>query len=227
MLNITPACKSKYPGAVAGVLAMGNVINPKQSAALQREKERLQDQLISDYAGQDRKSLRRHPILKAYHDYYRVFKKTYHVQLQLESVVWKKKRIPSIAALVEAMFMAELKNLLLTAGHDLKRLTSPIQLDTATGSEEYVRINGTAQRLKPGDMYIADRDGVLSSVLYGPDRRSRIQPDTREVIFTVYAPPGIGEDPVSSHLEDLQFYVASTSPDAETLHLGIYSVTKA
>jgi len=38
-----------------------------------------------------------HPILKAYQEYYRRFKKTYHVQLQLESLLFKGKSIPSVA----------------------------------------------------------------------------------------------------------------------------------
>ena len=58
-------------------------------------------------------------MIQAYAAYYERFNKTYHVQLQLESVALKGKSIPRVSALVEAMFMAELENLLLTAGHDL------------------------------------------------------------------------------------------------------------
>jgi hypothetical protein len=50
--------------------------------------------------------------IKTYHDYYKRFKKTYHILLQLESIVFKNKSIPKVSSLVEAMFMAELKNLL-------------------------------------------------------------------------------------------------------------------
>ncbi len=59
--------------------------------------------------------------LPAYASYYRAFDKTYHVLGQLKSVAVKGKAIPSVAALVEAMFIAELHNGLLTAGHDLAR----------------------------------------------------------------------------------------------------------
>lgn len=44
---------------------------------------------------------------------------------------------PSVAALVEAMFIAELKNLLLTAGHDLDAVELPLKLDIARGGERY------------------------------------------------------------------------------------------
>jgi DNA/RNA-binding domain of Phe-tRNA-synthetase-like protein len=116
---------------------------------------------------------------------------------------------------VEVMFVAELKNLLLTAGHDLDAVQVPVKLDVAEGSERYIRLNGQEQGLKPGDMMIADAQGVISCVLYGPDRRTRITPETRQVLFTVYAPPGIGEQAVHDHLQDIQANVLLVAPQAD------------
>ena len=162
------------------------------------------------------------PVLEAYNAYYRQFKKTYHVQLQLESVVFKGKSIPSVAALVEAIFVAELKNLLLTAGHDLAAAQKPVRVDVAEGSERYIRLNGQEQQLKPGDMMIADAEGVISSVLYGPDQRTRITAGTKQVLFTVYAPPGIGEEAVRAHLEDIRDNVLLVAPQAQVETLKVY-----
>lgn len=61
-------------------------------------------------------------VLKAYRAFYKAFGQTYHVQLQLESVVHKGKSLPSVSLLVDANFMAELKTLVLTTGHDADRL---------------------------------------------------------------------------------------------------------
>jgi DNA/RNA-binding domain of Phe-tRNA-synthetase-like protein len=142
--------------------------------------------------------------------------------MQLESVALKGKPIPRVAALVEAMFVAELKNLLLTAGHDLDVVQPPIQLDVARGSECYVRLNGQEQMLKAGDMFIADTEGILSSVIYGPDRRTQIRPDTRRALFTVYAPPGIKEQAVYRHLQDIEANARLIAPEAETELLRVY-----
>ncbi len=215
MFTVSEAWKKAYPGAVVGVLAMRDVVNPKVHAALERRKEELERQLRSRFADYDRAALKALPAIQAYDDYYKAFKKTYHVQLQLESVVFKGKAIPRVAALVEAMFMAELKNLLLTAGHDLEAVQKPVKLDVAEGSERYVRLNGREQMLKPGDMMISDAEGVISCVLYGPDRRTRITPQTRQVLFTVYAPPGIGERAVHDHLQDIQANVLLVAPQAD------------
>ena len=201
---------------------MRNVVNPEGHAALDKRKEELENQLRSRFSDCDRAALKALPTLQAYNDYYRRYKKTYHVQLQLESVVFKGKAIPRVAALVEAMFMAELKNLLLTAGHDLEAVQMPVKLDVAQGSERYVRLNGEEQELTPGDMMIADAQGVISSVLYGPDYRTRITPETRQVLFTVYAPPGVGEQAVYDHLRDIQANVLLVAPEADVELLKVY-----
>ncbi|MGZ9226947.1 MAG: hypothetical protein ACXW4M_15465, partial [Anaerolineales bacterium] len=145
MFEVTSAWKSAYPEAHAGVLVMRAVSNPAHDPVLENRKAALEEGLRSQFSGQDRATIASHPVLQAYNEYYRRFKKTYHIQLQLESIVLKGKSIPSVAALVEAMFMAEMKDLLLTAGHDLDTLHLPLTLDVATGTERYTLLRGDEQ----------------------------------------------------------------------------------
>ena len=222
MFIVSEAWKRAYPGAAVGVLVVRNVLNPQRHASLDKRKEELEDRLRSRFSTYDRAALKALPTIQAYNAYYKHYKKTYHVQLQLESVVFKGKPIPRVAALVEVMFVAELKNLLLTAGHDLDAVQMPVKLDVAEGSERYIRLNGQEQELKPGDMMIADAQGVISCVLYGPDRRTRITPETRQALFTIYAPPGIGEQAVHDHLQDIQANVLLVAPQADVELLEVY-----
>ncbi|MFN8595961.1 MAG: hypothetical protein U0559_07240 [Anaerolineae bacterium] len=69
---------------------------------------------------------------------------------------------------------------------------------------------------------MADRAGVISSILYGPDQRTAITADTRRVMFAVYAPPGIEAEDVQHHLEDIQQYVRLVSPEAQVDLLEVY-----
>lgn len=223
MFTVSEEWKTTYPGAAVGVLAMGDVANPKVHAGLDEKKIALEEQARARYAGYDRGALRALPELQAYHAFYKRFKKTYHVQLQLESIIMKGKSIPRVAALVEAMFMAELQDLILTAGHDLDAVQLPAGVDVADGSERFVRINGQEQQLKAGDMMISDAQGILSSVLYGPDRRTQITPTTTRVLFTAYAPPGIGEEKVRDHLQNIRDNVLLVSPQATVDLLEVYS----
>ena len=222
MFNVTSAWESAYPDAHVGVLVMREVSNPAQHTDLARQKTALEEQFRTQFAGQDRALIASHPILRSYNEYYRHFKKTYHIQLQLESIVLKGKSIPSVAALVEAMFMAEMKDLLLTAGHDLDALQLPLTLDVATGSETYSLLRGEEQILKPGDMMISDQMGVVSSIIYGPDQRTQITAGTHNVAFTAYAPAGIELQAVERHLENIRDYVMIIAPQAQVESLNIY-----
>jgi DNA/RNA-binding domain of Phe-tRNA-synthetase-like protein len=215
---VTEAWRAVYPGAAVGVLALTGVANPAQHPALDARKAALEQSLRERYGGLDRAALAQLPVLQAYAGYYKRFKKTYHVGLQLESVVFKGKSLPNVAALVEAMFMAELQDLLLTAGHDLDRLALPLTLDIAQGTETYILLRGDPQTLKAGDMFIRDGDGVISSIIYGPDRRTQITPDTRAVVFTVYAPPGVGVEAVETHLDTQLTNVRVITPEAAVVH---------
>jgi DNA/RNA-binding domain of Phe-tRNA-synthetase-like protein len=138
------------------------------------------------------------------------------VRAQWESVALNGKSIPSRAALVEAMFMTELKNLILTAGHDLSAVARPVRVGVTEEGDRYVLMNGNEKALSAGDMMMVDGEGVIASVVYGPDRRTRISPETREVLFVAYAPAGVGEDAVRRHLDDLCANVVLVAPEALT-----------
>jgi DNA/RNA-binding domain of Phe-tRNA-synthetase-like protein len=222
MFEVTSAWKTTYPEALAGVLVMRAVSNPQHHPELESKRAALEEELRAQFSGQDRATIASHLVLQAYGEYYRQFKKTYHIQLQLESIVLKGKSIPSVAALVESMFMAEMQDMLLTAGHDLNILHLPLTLDVATGTERYTLLRGEEQTLKPGDMMISDQAGVISSIIYGPDQRTQITPETRNVVFTVYAPPGISEQTVTAHLHHIQEYVISFAPQAQVEMLKVY-----
>jgi DNA/RNA-binding domain of Phe-tRNA-synthetase-like protein len=158
-------------------------------------------------------------VLGAYVDYYRSRGSTYHVKAQRESVARKGKPIPSRAALVEAMFMAELRNLILTAGHDADALDPPVRVDVTRHGDRYLLLNGREAVLKDGDMMIADRSGIISSILHGPDQRTRLTARTRNVLFLAYAPAGIGARAVRDHLDDIRANVELFAPRAHTEQL--------
>ena len=222
MFQVSDAWKAAFPEAHAGVLVMNEVENPPRHDVLEEQKTLLEKQLRERFAGQDRAAIRMLPVLQAYEAYYRLFTKTYHVQLQLESIVFKGKSIPSVAALVEAMFMAEINNLLLTAGHDLDTLQLPVTLDVSKGGERYTLLRGQEQEMKPGDMFMADVGGIISSILYGPDQRTQIQGQTRNVMFTVYAPAGIPEEAIVKHLQEIQHNVLLVAPRAQVELLKVF-----
>jgi hypothetical protein len=65
-------------------------------------------------------------------------------------------------------------------------------------------------------MMMRDGAGIVSSVLRGPDLRTRITPETRSVVFAAYAPTSVGEDAVRFHLEHIRANVQLVTPEALT-----------
>jgi DNA/RNA-binding domain of Phe-tRNA-synthetase-like protein len=222
MITLSEQWITRYPDAHIGILEMQNVSNPADCPLLDVKKKDIESLLRAKFTDGGKPAIRSLPVMQAYKAYYRNFKKSYHVQQQVESIVLKGWSIPSVAPLVESMFMAELKHGLLTAGHDFDVLQPPIVVKVASGSEVYIRLNGQEQMLKTGDMYIADSVGVMSAIIYGPDQRTQITSDTRNVIYTVYAPSGISVSQVEDHLQELRDNVMLVTPDAQVTELHIY-----
>jgi DNA/RNA-binding domain of Phe-tRNA-synthetase-like protein len=203
----------RYPGAMVGMLAVRGVANCAGHQGLQAAKDRIVSELRARFPSAD--ALKADPVLQAYRAYYRLFGKSYHVAAQLESVALKGRSLPSVNGLVDAMFAAELKNRLLTAGHDLAVLSPPFTVGAAAGGERYTTMRGEEKEPKAVDMMISDSAGVLSCILHGPDQRSRITADTRSAVYFVYAPAGVGEDPARAHLEDIRSLVLLLCPEAD------------
>jgi DNA/RNA-binding domain of Phe-tRNA-synthetase-like protein len=223
MFEVTTVWKKLYPQSAIGILALQGVANPSTSTTLDEEKNALEHELRQRYAGFSRAELRALPSVAPYVTYYKRFKKTYHVLQQLESVALKGKSIRHTAALVEAMFMAELSNHLLTAGHDLDVVQGDVSVTVSTGRETYTGIGGRELNTKEDDMMITDESGILSSIVYGPDQRTRIMPETTRVLFTVYAPDGIHIQLLWHHLNTLRRLAAMISPEAEVVEELILS----
>ncbi len=217
LLEVDPAWREAHPGAAVGLIAFRGVSNPATHDRLNAVAAKLEEDIRSRLGDVGRETLRATPPLPAYAAYYKRWGQRYHVGMQLESVAQKGKSIPRVAALVEAMFIAELRNLLLTAGHDLGEIELPVRLGVGAG-ESFTASNGQEQTVKPGDMVIADARGrVLSAIITGPSDVARIGPATTSALFYCYAPPGIDPATVSAHLDDLERNVRLIAPDAETV----------
>lgn len=214
VLTVSPAWTEAHPDATYGLIAFRGVQNPPSHDGINAAATDLETSLRERFTADARDTLRATPPLPAYAAYYKRWGQRYHVGMQLESVALKGKPIPRVAALVEAMFVSELANLLLTAGHDLDLLTLPVVLDAGAG-QEFTAPGGKPQAVKDGDMFTADAEGrVLSAVITGPSDFARISPDTTAALFYAYGPPGISADAMSAHLDAIARNLRLISPNA-------------
>ena len=214
-VGISDAWKQSFPGASIGMLLVSGVDNSRRDTPLEQRKEAIVDEVREAFTGFSRADLLELDVLQAYRTYYKKFDKTYHVQLQLESVLHKGKSLPKVSPLVDANFAAELKTMVLTAGHDVDQLEPPVSIDVTDGSEEFVQMNGSSKTLKSNDMKMSDGKGPSCTIIYGQDNRSPISPKTTRALYVSYAPAGVGREVVASHLEMLKTHIALFAPDAE------------
>jgi len=153
-------------------------------------------------------------VMSSYNRYYKRFSKTYHVLLQLESIVLKGKDLPDVCPLVDANFTAEVERLVLTAGHDAEKLYGPILMDVSREGDHFTQMNGTSKAILTGDMIMRDAHDVSCSIIYGQDNRSPISSGTSHVLYVAYAPAGVPAETVDAHLRSIEENIRLFSPTA-------------
>jgi DNA/RNA-binding domain of Phe-tRNA-synthetase-like protein len=150
--------------------------------------------------------------MSAYVRYYKRFGKTYHVQLQVESIVSNGKSLPNVTPLVDANFVAEVETLVLTAGHDVAKLQGAVSIDASCDGDQMTQMNGALKPLLAGDMIMRDDKGVCCSIIYGQDDRSAISPETSHVLYVAYAPAVVPAEAVDAQLRKIEENVRLFSP---------------
>jgi len=200
----TDGWRAAHGGATIGVLELSGLDNHRASPQLTERKRAIEAGLRERYHGYTRQDFLALPVMADYDRYYKRFNKTYHVQLQLESIVLKGKPLPDVSPAVDANFMAEVETLILTAGHDAQQLTRPVVIDVSRDDDQMTQMNGTSRAVRAGDMIMRDAGGVSCSIIYGQDARSPITPETSRVLYVAYAPAPIAPDVVERQLRGVE-----------------------
>lgn len=214
MLSIaaTDAWRDNHLGGIIGLLELSGIENIKASSSLDKRKRSTEASLREKYqnfTGQEFLAL---PVMSAYETYYKHFDKTYHVLLQVESIVLKGRSLPNVIPLVDANFIAEVETLVLTAGHDVAKLHEPITIDVSREDDQMTQMNGTSKVIRAGDMIMRDTDGISCSIIYGQDNRSLITAETSHVLYVAYAPAGVPAEIVDSQLQKIEKNIRLFSP---------------
>ena len=212
-ISATDEWRAAHPGATIGLLELSGVENTRPSSRVNERKREIEADLRERYKGFTRKDFLALPVMAEYDRYYTRFNKTYHVQLQLESIVLKGKHLPDVSPAVDANFMAEVETLILTAGHDSQKLRGPIVIDVSRESEQMTQMNGAPKAIRSGDMIMRDADGISCSVIYGQDARSPVSPQTSRVLYVAYAPAGVATEVVERQLRGIEEHIRLVSPD--------------
>lgn len=214
LISATQDWRAVHPGAAIGLLELSGLENNRPAPQLNALKREVETRLRERCRGFTRQDFLALPVMAAYQHYYKNFKKTYHVQLQVESIVLKGKNLPDVSPLVDTNFLAEVETWVLTAGHDTARLLAPVTLDVSREGDHIVQLNGEARPIRAGDMVMRDAGGVSCSILYGQDNRSPITPRTTRALYVAYAPSGVPPEAVEDQFQKIEAYIRLFSPQA-------------
>jgi DNA/RNA-binding domain of Phe-tRNA-synthetase-like protein len=207
---LTAAFCAAYPDGVFGILIARGCVNRPRALAIDPDKEAVEVRLRERFPGD---AIDADPVARAYARYFRRYGGRYPVVHQAKAVL-AGRSIESDSVLVEAMFTAELDSLILTSGHDLHELRGPLVVDVAVAGDAYTKLSGRDQMLKAGDMIVRDATGIIASVAYGPDDRTRIRSHTDAALFGAWCPAGIAVATVETHLERLAALLRREWPQA-------------
>ncbi len=222
MIKISPFVKSTFPETKFGMMIVNGLCSTIERAVMDNIIATEIEQMKLNNSGYERKpALSKEPLCH-YATYYKRYNKTYHVLGQLESVLLKGKSIPPVGIPVEAMFLAEVKNLLLTAGHDLEMIEGDLTVNIATEPLNYKGISGKEQQLIKNDLYLSDEKGILSSIMNGPDYRTRITESTQNALYFIYGVEGVTEPLIHAHLKTISSYLSQAIPGVEVQSINVY-----
>ncbi len=213
-ISATNAWREAHPGGSIGLLEISGVEYSLPVTALEQHKREVVDRLRQQYLGFTRQDFLDLPVMAAYDRYYKRFNKTYHVQLQVESIVLKGRDLPAVSPLVDVNFAAEVETFILTAGHDADKLYPPVSMDVSREGDLMTLMNGTQKSIYAGDMVMRDAEQICCSIIYGQDNRSLITSTTTHALYVAYAPAGVSSDLVEMQLHHIEANIRLFSPTA-------------
>lgn len=202
----------RHPDTIFGLMAVNGLDCAPERNAWNNLKAEETEALRAAWGGLGLKDVASKSPISSYVGYYKQFKKTYPVLLQMESVLIKGRNIQSSTLAVETMFLAEVKHGLLVGGHDQAALGGDYSLNLAKGGESFTSVAGQDRSLKADDIFMADGGRILSTVLEGQDYHSRLTDKSSGALYCVYGLGGVSADQMEAFFQDLTRYTLAAFP---------------
>lgn len=151
-----------------------------------------------------------------YFRYFRKFKKTYPVMMQVESFLLKGRPFPEGRYINAVAFLTELKTRILMGTHDAERVDGDIVIYTETEKVPFPSIHGSEGHSYPGDTTGRDDSGVIISMIAGADSRTCLHEDSTHVLYLAFGTPGTSAEVLDECLDQAEEYVKTLAPNAVT-----------
>ena len=155
-----------------------------------------------------------------YFRYFRKFKKTSPVMMQVESFLLKGKPFPEGRYTNAVAFLTELKTRCLLGSHDADMIEGDLVIYSETEKTTFPSIHGGEAHSYPGDVTCRDDVSIVVSMIAGADARTCLNDDTTHVLYFAFGTPGMAAEKLTGYLDQVEEYVKVLAPAAETqLHV--------
>ena len=168
--------------------------------------------LREKYADYDRKALFGENV---YFRFFKKFKKTYPVMMQLESFLLKGGGGGGENPVTAIPFLVELETQILSGTHDVDDVHGTVRLFAGTEKAPFAGMRGEEVHTYPGDFCARDDEGIIFSMIAGADARTCAKPGSRHVFYPVFGVAGQPEAEISAVLDRLEEYVRVLAPEAD------------
>ena len=151
-----------------------------------------------------------------YFRYFRKFKKTSPIMMQVESFLLKGRPFPEGKYTNAVAFLTELRTRCLLGSHDADMIEGDLVIYTETENREFPSIHGGTAHSYPGDITCRDDISIVVSMIAGADSRTCLSDDSRHVLYFAFGTPGMKEEALQDYLAKVEEYVKVLAPAAET-----------
>ena len=162
-----------------------------------------------------------------YFRYFRKFKKTSPVMMQVESFLLKGRPFPEGRYNNAVAFLTELKTRCLLGSHDADRIKGDLIIYSETAKTPFPSIHGGEAHSYLRDVTCRDDESIVVSMIAGADARTCLSDESRHVLYFAFGTPGMGADELNGYLNEyvktipeneIRNYCANTSLNALLNH---------
>jgi DNA/RNA-binding domain of Phe-tRNA-synthetase-like protein len=115
----------------------------------------------------------------------------------------QEKGLPGGSPLVKALLLAEMSTGTLMGAQDAAAVKGYLVCDLAEEGETFRGMRAEVLCRK-GEIVLRDSEGIIATLFQGPDRRTRLNKDTKDIVFFIFSVPGIGAADVQEGVETVR-----------------------
>jgi len=176
--------RARYPDVAFGLVRVIGAENPEHPPGFDQHKRKLL------------RRMKKPPVLAGIEErveiYNRFFSEfDYPCPLPLHLKRTKNSGFPRYNLMVDAHFLAEMCAGILVAVADDDRFDGGLTLDLASADESWQGMGPRELTTKAGEIVLRDERDIVCVLCQGADEKTRVGPDTTNVLFYGYGIPGV------------------------------------